>query len=273
MLFRSNNPNVELSILTMFPLRPMLGWLIDYTVKGDLAPMLATSWTIEPDGKSWRLQLRKGVKFHGDNGEFTAKDVEYSFNEMIRQDSTHSHAPLHRVVTLEVVNDYEVVFHHKTPNAEYLAQLARGQGGISMVSKKDGESMGKTYSRPAASTGPYQFKSRNSGESILFERVPYEHFYAKPDFPELQMRWMPEASTRLASLLTNEIHVTQLPQDLTTQAEGRGMKVSKGPISAQRTWLGFTGVYIKDPKDMSKGYLHQDTPFLDVRVQIGRAHV
>ena len=142
-----NNPNVELSILTMFPLRPMLGWLIDYTVKGDLAPMLATSWTIEPDGKSWRLQLRKGVKFHGDNGEFTAKDVEYSFNEMIRQDSTHSHAPLHRVVTLEVVNDYEVVFHHKTPNAEYLAQLARGQGGISMVSKKDGESMGKKIGR------------------------------------------------------------------------------------------------------------------------------
>jgi len=263
-----NNPNVELGPLTMFQLRPMLGWLIDYTVQGELAPMLATEWKIEPDGRSWRLKLRQGVKFHNNAGEFTAKDVVHSYSEMTRQDSTHAHSPIHRVVEVEAAGDYEVVFKHRRPNAEYLSQLSRAQGGISMVSKADAEAIGANSAlRPAASTGPYQFKARDTGRNIVFERVPYDHFSARTDFPELELRWVPEASTRLASLIAGEIHVTQLPQDLIPQAEARGFRLSKGPVSAQRTWLGFTGVYVKDPGDMSKGYLHADGPFPDVRVR------
>lgn len=264
-----NNPNVELSNLTQFQLRPMMGWLIDLTVEGKLAPMLANSWSVEPDGMSWRLKLRPGIRFHGDNGEFSAKDVEHSFKEITREESIHSHAPIHRVVTLEVVNDYEVVFRHQRPNAEYLYQLSRAQGGISIASKVDAEKLGSTIGapRPAASTGPYQFKSRQIGQNVVFERVPYEHFMARPDFPELELRWMREASTRLASLLTEEIHITQLPQDLMAEAAGRGFKTVRGPISAQRTWLTFYGVYLKNPNNPAEGYLHNDVALADVRVR------
>ena len=31
-----------------------------------------------PDGKSWTIWLRQGVKFHEQWGEFTAKDVRHS---------------------------------------------------------------------------------------------------------------------------------------------------------------------------------------------------
>ena len=88
-----NNPNVELSILTMFPLRPMLGWLIDYTVKGDLAPMLATSWTIEPDGKSWRFTLRQGIQFHNGFGPVRAEDVKFGWEEVIKV-QCHTRMPM-----------------------------------------------------------------------------------------------------------------------------------------------------------------------------------
>ncbi len=264
-----NNPNVELSNLTQFQLRPMMGWLIDYTVEGKLAPMLATEWTVEPDGMSWRLKLRKGIPFHNNAGEFTAKDVEHSIKEITREDSIHSHAPLHRLVTLEVVNDYEVLLKHRTPNAEYLSQLSRAQGGLSIASKADADKLGKTTAlpRPVASTGPYQFKSRNIGSNVVFERVPYEHFTARTDFPELELRFVREASTRLASLLTDEIHVTQLPQDLTGEALSKGFKTVRGPVSAQRTWLTFYGVYVKSPTDMAQGYLHPEVALGDVRVR------
>src|SRR5467141_966545 len=43
-----------------------------------LAPALAESWTVSPDGLMYEFVLRRGVKFH--NGEpVTAEDVKFSF--------------------------------------------------------------------------------------------------------------------------------------------------------------------------------------------------
>src|SRR5256885_17145594 len=43
-----------------------------------LAPSLAESWTVSPDGLAYEFSLRKGTRFH--NGEpVTGEDVKYSF--------------------------------------------------------------------------------------------------------------------------------------------------------------------------------------------------
>lgn len=265
-----NNPNVELTPLTVFQLRPMLEWLVGYSTDGKFEPMLATGWSVEPDGKSLRFKLRQGVPFHNGVGEFTAKDAVYSFQQMVREDSIHPHAPIHRTVQVEVVSDYEVLFKLRNPNAEYLNQLSRLSGSLAITSKADADVLGHNASlanRPLASTGPYQFNSREVGRSVTFDRVPYKHYRAIPDFPQIEMRWVPEASTRLAALLTEEVHVTQLPQDLTPQAETKGFKLIRGPITEQRTWLGFYGVYLKDPVGRSKEYMYPEVALADVRVR------
>src|SRR5687767_13513072 len=44
---------------------PMLEWLVEVDAEtGQYKPWLAESWQMAPDGRSWRLQLRKGVQFH-----------------------------------------------------------------------------------------------------------------------------------------------------------------------------------------------------------------
>ena len=42
-------------------------------------PMLATEWSMSPDGRTWTFDLRKGVMFH-DGTEFTSKDVRRSYD-------------------------------------------------------------------------------------------------------------------------------------------------------------------------------------------------
>ena len=63
----------------MLDKRPALEYLvgIDHNT-GTYIPQLAEKWAMAPDGKSWTLLLRKGVKFHENWGEFTAKDVRHA---------------------------------------------------------------------------------------------------------------------------------------------------------------------------------------------------
>ena len=47
-----------------------------------VAPELAESWSVSPDGLTWTFKLRQGVKFH-DGKDFGAKDVVYTFKRLI----------------------------------------------------------------------------------------------------------------------------------------------------------------------------------------------
>ncbi len=51
----------------------------------DFVPMLATSWDISPDGKTYTFHIRQGVKFQ-DGSPLTAQDVAYSFWRGMIQD-------------------------------------------------------------------------------------------------------------------------------------------------------------------------------------------
>jgi ABC-type transport system substrate-binding protein len=82
------------------------------------------------------------------------------------------------------------------------------------------------YQEKIIGTGPYLYQGRVLGQSISYERLP-QHWRLKPvpDWPEFEIRWLPEDATRQAALLTGEIHVTELPRSLTDDAVGRGMKL------------------------------------------------
>src|SRR5579863_5375885 len=53
-----------------------------------VTPLLADSWTLSPDAKTFTFKLKTGVKFQ--NGEaLTADDVKFSFNRAAAADSTN----------------------------------------------------------------------------------------------------------------------------------------------------------------------------------------
>ena len=59
--------------------RPALEHLVgNDRITGAYEPQFVESWESSSDFSTWTLNLRKGVPFHYDFGEFTAKDLRHS---------------------------------------------------------------------------------------------------------------------------------------------------------------------------------------------------
>ena len=244
---------------------------------GEHVPQLAESWSIEPDGVSVRFQLRKGVRFHGDNGEFSAADVAATLKNHTEEDSRHTHRSQYRAVDLEIVSPHEIVYNISQSNPEILNNSS-SWNVISgePFSAKDLETLGgdpDLTSRPPAGTGGFQFVERTQGVNFIVERVPYDHWRYNSDWEEIEFRFQSEASTRLAALLAEEIHVTTLPLDLQNQAESEGMAVATGQVMTRERTALFEGPLIDksyanyEAQGTACGYVHCDDPFLKLEVR------
>src|SRR5262249_41941554 len=65
---------------------------------GAYIPELAETWEMAPDGKSWTISLRQGVKFHEHWGEFTARDVRHAVFLITQPESIQSDASTWRTL-------------------------------------------------------------------------------------------------------------------------------------------------------------------------------
>ena len=136
-------PNAEanetrmLGQTTLFQLRPMYEYLIDYdAATGNLVPGLAEEWKLEPDGSGYRFKLRKGATFQKGNGEFKAQDVVFTHNDLIRQDSLHNEATWYRqtVKSIDVINDYEIVFRLNPGGANFINSISGAEHVMEIIS-------------------------------------------------------------------------------------------------------------------------------------------
>lgn len=253
-----------------FQVRPVYEYLIGIDPEsGKFTPHLATAWNLEPDGLSFRFKLRQGVPFHRGYGEFSSKDVVFSHEQFVREDSAHSNSASFRLEVAGVtpINDYEVVYRLARPFSAFLNVLSEQQGNIGdQVSKAHHEAVGEptNFEQQLVGTGPYQSLERSQGSYVRFERVPYQHWRVAPDFPEFEFRWVNENSTRLAALLAHEVHLSSVPEEQLGVARASGMQVIEGRVPGQRTYIRYFGPNFQDA---TKNWAFPDSPLLDVRVR------
>src|SRR5216684_9322747 len=77
--------------------RPALEFLVGIDRHtGAYIPELAETWDMAPDGKHWTVTLRKGVKFHENWGEFTARDVRHAVSLITQPESIATSASFWR---------------------------------------------------------------------------------------------------------------------------------------------------------------------------------
>ena len=111
---------------------PLIAWEMDISDKpGKLIPGLATSWTIEPNGESFRVKLRD-AQFHNGFGPVRAEDVKFGYEQIILPDSVHGQQPYFKqnVKSVEVVGEKEMLWHMNKPDGIFLTAISEYQGGV-----------------------------------------------------------------------------------------------------------------------------------------------
>ena len=217
-------------------------------------PRLAKSWESSPDGRVWILHLEEGVPFHFGYGNFTSADVIASFERILGDDSQVSAVSFFDGATYTASDDYTVEIAFPSISLDAPAILSRGFGGgeIMMLSKNQFDSVGvEGFDEQPAGTGSYMYGGREQGQNIWFEKAPQPHWRGEnPDFQEVELRWVREDLTRLAALLTGEIHIASLSRELQLEAKRRGMEaaVAGAPTHYLTMFLGgqYYGAYQED---------------------------
>ena len=147
-----------------------------------------------------------------------ADDVAWTREELIHESSTSSIRSLMRNAELEIVDDHEVVFRWEKPDADALDFIANQVGGMEISSRADYDAYpeddkNNRIARPINGTGPYTFVSRAQDQNVIYKKLPSPHWRLNADFEEVELRWLSENSTRLAALLSGEVHITNIPFD------------------------------------------------------------
>lgn len=184
----------------------------------ELCPNLAESWTVSPDGLTYTLKIRQGVKFH-DGSTMTVDDVVFSLDR-IRDPNLGSYVGwmLAKVDSVAAPDASTVVVTLSEPDA--LFEYALATTAAHVVNKKFVEANGDKYGKPqvgSIGTGPFKFVEWKSGDRQTLAR--YDDYWDKanggPYLDQITIKIIPEPTTRVAGLQTGEIDfiIANIPSD------------------------------------------------------------
>jgi len=263
-----SNFSYKVNISGFLDKRPVSEWLVGVDrLTGEYIPELATSWEMAPNGKDWTFKLREGVQWQDDYGEFTAEDVRHSFWILTQPTAKPSGISTWRLITgvkkgddeaavtkraeatVEIVNDYEVIVHLGIVIPEALFNLGKRRN-MPIESKARWDAVGdKGMGEKMVGTGPFKFIERVEGSHVLYEAQD-EHWRVVPQYKQLDFRQIEESSTRMAALLTEQIHLAVIERAVQDQVVERGMKIIPGVFPGIVHYWSFWGNYHTEPETL-----------------------
>lgn len=140
--------------------------LVRITATAEVAPGLASSWTISPDGLTYTFHLRTGVKFH-DGTPFDCSIVKFSYDRAVAPDSTNAQKGLFEAIDrTECPDPATAVVTLKRPTSNFLFNM--GWGDAVMLAPA---SAANNKTNPVG-TGPFRFKQWVRGDRVELDRNP-----------------------------------------------------------------------------------------------------
>lgn len=166
---------------------------------GKVVPLLAKSWTVSPDQKTYTFKLLSGVKFQ--NGEpFTSEDVKFTFERDAAQASTNKEkAVFADIERIDTPDPLTVVLHLKAVNANLLFNLGENTGVI-----LEPKSAAADATHPVG-TGPFEFDNWVKGSTITLKKWPGYRDAAKIRLATATFRIINDPAAQVAALLAGDV--------------------------------------------------------------------
>jgi peptide/nickel transport system substrate-binding protein len=264
---RSTDPGTNRDANTDGVMAHIVEGFVAFREDTSVGPMLAESWTISNDGKTYTFRLREGVKFH--NGAvMNADDVIWSLKRWLdpatqwRCLSEFSANGIAQIENIEAIDARTVAITLDRPTALFLPTLARPDCGQTAIIHRDSVGPDGKWIAPIG-TGPFRLAEWKRGQYI--DIVRFDDYAARSEprngytgakiaqVDRVRFNIIPDSSAAKAGLLSGSLDVidsVSIPdsEDLKTQPD---VQLSITPA------LSLTGILFQT----------RDPPLNDVRIR------
>jgi peptide/nickel transport system substrate-binding protein len=243
----------------------MLNWVFNALVRirpgsaspEAIEPDLAESWTSDPTGKVWTFKLRQNVQCHGNYGEFTAEDAEFSLKRAATKETSAFSGDFSVLEKVEAVDKHTLRITLKNTIPSLLGLVSNYHGGL-MVCKKPAVEMGEAFARKPIGTGAFSFVEYQPQQFVKLA-AHKGHFRGSPQLDTITYRYIPSDATRDLAFRSGEVDMVfgrQNNQWVERVREVRGVTVAA-----------------MEPAELNALYLNtKSKPLDDIRVRQAIAH-
>ena len=218
---RSTDPGTNRDANTDGVMAHVVEGLVAFRDDTSIGPMLAESWTVSNEGKTYTFRLRQGVKFHN-GATMTADDVVWSLKRWLdpatqwRCLSEFSATGIARIEKIEAPDQQTVAVTLDQPTALFLPTLARPDCGQSAIIHRDSVGPDGKWIAPVG-TGPFKLGEWKRGQYI--DVVRFDGYVSRSEprsgytgaktaqVDRVRFNVIPDSSAAKAGLLSGSLDV------------------------------------------------------------------
>lgn len=221
--FKTFDPAEQFEVVVSEPVANVYDTLMTFDSKDSSKILggLAQSWSVEPDGKTYTFNLRKGLKFHSGN-PITAQDVVWSFQRVVALNKTPAFILTQLGWTkdnvkdrVRAVDDHTVVLFVDKPFAPTFVYYvlkspvaAVLDSKLVMPNEKDGDWGNAWLNANSAGSGPYRLRSWRASEGYVLE-ANKTYWGGAPKNNRVIFRHVPEPAAQRLLLEKGDIDVAR----------------------------------------------------------------
>jgi peptide/nickel transport system substrate-binding protein len=203
--------------------------LAEFDTKGNLVPLLAESWDLDPNAKTIIFHLKKGIKFH-DGTDFNAAAVKWNWETRFARGAITGGD---QVQSTDVIDDNTVKVTFKTFSAINLISLTVTQFMFSPTAQKtNGDDWAKLH---PIGTGPFKIVDAKVDAYAKFVRND-NYWNGKPYLDGIEFTVIPDSMVAQTMMLAKQ---ADMWCESTTAKDARTSKDNGLSVYTRLTLMSF----------------------------------
>jgi peptide/nickel transport system substrate-binding protein len=244
------DPSTSTALVDRMVYASLYDKLFDIDPSGKIVPMLVSSYEVSPDGKTYTLKLKEGVKFH-DGTDFDAEAVKFNFERNMNGEKSRRKSELKVVDSVTAVDKHTVKIQLKEPFAPLLSILADRSG--MMVSPAAVKQYGDDFLNHPVGTGPFVFVEHVKGDHVTLKRND-NYWNGKVNVDEVTYKVFTNGTAKVQNLRSGML-------DIIDEVPVKEIPAIKGDANLQlvaEPSMGYMGFYLNNSKPpFDNKYLRQ----------------